>query len=290
MKIAIVGGTSTDTDPQTNYIQAFKTVYPKAIFEEIRFDYLVIEISKLQFEIYDWRTKTHLADYDFVIFRGKIRRNSELAYAVSRYLIYKKTPFFNDYSNYRPSSKLAQAISFFELGIPFIPTYYSINKTYLSEIGISRLEFPFIIKDNFGSHGDKNFIVKKSIELQKIITDNIQVKFLIQEFCPNDCDYRILILGDEKPLIIKRTAVIGSHLNNTSQGAVAELQSDLPEAVVNNAHKIASALNMTLAGVDVLQNSQTGEYYFLEVNSQPQLVSGAFIPEKLRRLGKLFKL
>jgi glutathione synthase/RimK-type ligase-like ATP-grasp enzyme len=93
-----------------------------------------------------------------------------------------------------------------------------------------------------------------------------------------------LIIGNDDPLVIKRTAAEGTHLNNTSQGGSAELMAELPEEVISFAKKIASELKMTIAGVDALQNKDTSEYFFLEVNSQPQLVTGAFVPEKIERL------
>ena len=288
MKIAILGGMSNDTGAQTDYITPFKENFPNAEFSEIRFDYLVFEVTQSTFEVYDWRTKTPLSEYDYLIFRGKIRSNTECAYVVSRYAIHKGIQFFNDYSNYRPSSKLAQAVTFFELNIPMLPTYYSLNDEYLADITSQKLEFPLIVKDSFGSHGNNNFVAKTDEQLRQIVADNATVKFVTQGFCPNDCDYRILVIGDGKPLIIKRMAAEGTHLNNTSQGGTAELKAELPEQVIADAKKISKELKMTIAGVDALQNKDTGEYFFLEVNSQPQLVTGAFVPEKLELLKQFF--
>lgn len=284
MKIAIIGGLSSDTSTQTDYKTPFDEYFKGADFEEIRFDHLAFEVKQNLFEVYDWRTKTVLSTYDCIIFRGKIRDTTECAYVVSRYAIYKGIQFFNDYSNYRPSSKLAQAVTFFELNVPMLPTYYSLNNEYLADITTQRLEFPLIVKDSFGSHGNNNFVAKTEDQLRQIITDNSSVKFVTQGFCPNDCDYRILVIGEGNPLIIKRMAAEGTHLNNTSQGGTAELKAKLPEQVIADAKKISKELKMTIAGVDALQNKDTGEFFFLEVNSQPQLVTGAFVPEKLELL------
>jgi glutathione synthase/RimK-type ligase-like ATP-grasp enzyme len=138
-KIAILGGTSNDEGAQTDYITPFKESFPDSEFTEIRFDYLVFEVTNDRFEIYDWRTKTPLSDYDCLIFRGKIRSNTECAYVISRYAINKGIEFFNDYSNYRPSSKLAQSVTFFELAAPMLPTYYSLNNDFLVDITTQRL-------------------------------------------------------------------------------------------------------------------------------------------------------
>jgi glutathione synthase/RimK-type ligase-like ATP-grasp enzyme len=281
MRIAIIGGVSVDTGDQTDYKNPLEVAYPSAVFEEIRFDFLAFEVTNDKFEVYDWRTKQPLSDYDIIMFRGKIRANTECAYVVSRYALHKGIKFFNDYSNYRPSSKLAQAVTFFELNVPLLPTYYSLNSQYLLQITTEKIKFPLIIKDSFGSHGNNNFVAKSSDELSDIVTNNPTIKFITQGFCPNDCDYRILVIGDNEPLVIKRTAVGNTHLNNTSQGGSAELRADLPQNVIIDAKKIAKELKMSIAGVDALQNKDTGDFFFLEVNSQPQLVTGAFVQEKL---------
>jgi D-alanine-D-alanine ligase-like ATP-grasp enzyme len=46
---------------------------------------------------------------------------------------------------------------------------------------------------------------------------------------------------------------------------------------------------MSLSGVDVMQNNETDEYYFLEVNIQPQLSTGALLDDKQVLLGNFIK-
>jgi glutathione synthase/RimK-type ligase-like ATP-grasp enzyme len=124
-------------------------------------------------------------------------------------------------------------------------------------------------------------LVRTHEELEKILAHSPNIKFIAQSYFPNKCDYRILCAGDSE-LVIRRTAVGNSHLNNTSQGGSAELVASefLPVKAIEEAHLIASSLKMSIAGVDLLYNEETQEYSFLEVNSQPQLKSGAFTKEK----------
>jgi D-alanine-D-alanine ligase-like ATP-grasp enzyme len=58
--------------------------------------------------------------------------------------------------------------------------------------------------------------------------------------------------------------------------------------VLQDARKITAFYKMTIAGVDALQSKETGEFYFLEVNAQPQLMTGAFTDKKAEMIGKLF--
>ena len=109
---------------------------------------------------------------------------------------------------------------------------------------------------------------------------------LAQKYHQNDSDYRVLVMGDLKPLVMKRTAASGSHLNNTSQGAKAEL-SNLPKHLLEQSQSLAKELKMTIAGVDILKDKTTGEMLFLEINSQPQLLSGAYVSDKKKLFNDL---
>jgi glutathione synthase/RimK-type ligase-like ATP-grasp enzyme len=288
MKVAIIGGTSTDTQPPTDYKSELCKFINDVEFDEIRLDYLLFEISKNSFEIYDWRNKNKLSQYDLILIRGVVKNHLDCAYAISRYAVINNIRIVNDFSMHASTSKFVQSIIFYELNVPFLPTLYSINNRYLLEATDSLFEWPVIIKDSYGAHGNNNYVVKNSEQYINIINNGSEIKYIAQSFCPNDCDYRVLLVGDDY-IIIKRTAANGSHLNNTSQGGTAELVNELPSHIIEKSKAIASKLKFYISGIDVLQNSETGEYYFLEVNSQPQLVSGAFVDEKMKLLNKFIK-
>jgi glutathione synthase/RimK-type ligase-like ATP-grasp enzyme len=93
-------------------------------------------------------------------------------------------------------------------------------------------------------------------------------------------------MDGREPLVIKRTSAGGSHMNNTSQGGSAELD-ELPVGLLEQSKSLAKELKMTVAGVDILRDKQTGEMLFLEVNSQPQLLTGAFVDKKKKLFGDL---
>lgn len=237
--------------------------------------------SPSSFVIRDEKNKAELKDYDLIVFRGKIRANSELAYCISRYCNINNVTFFNDYTPYRPASKVSQAVTFFELGARFTKTVYSLHSARFRQAALDELEFPFIVKDSYGAHGDNNHLVRTVEQLDTILNESPDIKFIAQEFFPNDCDYRVLCIGDER-LVIRRKASGDTHLNNTSQGGTAEIvdASFFAPGVLEIASDIANELKMGIAGVDLLYNDQTGDYSFLEVNSQPQLGTGAFPAEK----------
>ena len=283
-QVLIIGGRTTDIGESKlmeEYADYFVAGTEGILSSFVHFDELSFVIAPDEYRIYDHRNRHELSAYDLIIFRGKIRANSELAYCVSRYCTLNKIPFFNDYTPYRPASKVSQAVTFHELGVPFTKTIYAMNTTILRQVIASELSLPFIVKDSYGAHGNDNYLVHEASELDDILEHSADKRFIAQDFFANDCDYRVLCIGDES-FIIRRTSNDGSHLNNTSQGGAAEIVdvSFFPVESIRQAHVIARELKMGIAGVDLLYNDKTGEYAFLEINSQPQLNSGAFPSEK----------
>lgn len=112
-----------------------------------------------------------------------------------------------------------------------------------------------------------------------------QQLYIVQQYIPNDCDYRVLLLGDEC-MVIRRMADGDSHLNNISAGGSAEIvdKDTLPPSVHERCRTIMRHGGLEWAGIDVVQHREGGEYFFLEVNSLPQLDSGAFREEKAELL------
>ena len=283
-EILIIGGKTTDpgeSEMMARYSEYFIEGLEAVESHFIHFDELSIVVEPNRLDIHDHRHDRPLDSYDLIIFRGKIRANSELAYCVSRFCDVKGVKFFNDYTPYRPASKVSQAVTFFELNVRFTKTVYAMDHDILRSRIRQELTLPFILKDSYGSHGEDNYLVRSYEQLDEILHGSSAIRFIAQDYFPNDCDYRVLCIGKEE-LIIRRRAAGESHLNNTSQGGSAELvpASFFPATVVEEAHRIADFLRMGIAGVDVLFDEASSDFAFLEVNSQPQLSTGAFPAEK----------
>jgi glutathione synthase/RimK-type ligase-like ATP-grasp enzyme len=287
MKVLLIGGLSTD-DSETEAMERYKNYFAAdqdANITFAHFDDLSFVIGPSQFVVFDHRNNYPLEVYELIIFRGKVRASSELAYCVSRFCVSRGLHFVNDYSLYRSPSKLSQAVTLFELGLPAPLTIYAKNKSILERVIAQHLSYPLIIKSGMGSHGNDNFLSKSSDQTAIILQENAHLPLIAQSFFANKCDYRLLCMGGEE-LVIRRTAVGDTHLNNTSQGGAAELVAAdfLPRSAVEQAHQFANTLKMSIAGVDLLYDDQTGQYVFLEINSQPQLTDGAFPDEKRQLL------
>ena len=288
MKILLLGGHRPENlDDGEKYASFFAeaadatdiTVVP-ACFNDLIFD-----ISDEKIVITDTANNCDLSDYDAIVLRGKVRAFADVAYAVSIAAKLLGIRQLGSYELYRQPSKLAQALTMYQRKLPAIHTIYANSLIDAKPYAEKSLGWPMIVKASFASHGNLNFLVKSSEEYDKIAAEHDDHSFILQEYIKNNGDYRVLVLGLEH-LIIHRKAVVGSHLNNTSQGADATLvePKDFPIEILNQSHAFAESLNMDIAGVDVLE-SDDGKMYFLEINSQPQLTDGAFVPEKQALLG-----
>ncbi len=284
-KVAVLSGLASNGG-STDYAGHFSESIKGYEFVDINFDHLVIEIAPGKFDITDGRSDQNINQFDLVIIREYKGRFVDLAYVVSKYLEASDVRFLNqNYLVYRPLSKIAQAVVFYEQKVRFPATVLSLNPDYL-EKKLRTLGYPLILKDTLGMHGSDNFLVDSLEDVRQIYQRHPMKAFVAQEYVPNSHDYRVLVMGDLEPLQIKRTAADGSHLNNTSQGGSGALVKELPPQILDKAQQLCKLLNLTIGGVDVLQSSQNGHYYFLEINNQPQLVTGVELAGKMSAFQK----
>lgn len=240
------------------------------------------------FLAYDTRNDISLHDVDCVMLRGYgIVKNTQDAYYLSVFCEQNDVPCVLSYSLYYPATKVAQAAVFRELGLPFLETLYCNNRQKLVPHAERRFGYPYILKGSTGERGESNYLIRSASDASEALAAEPETDFIAQQFCPNDRDYRLLITG-ESHLVIERRGQADTHLNNTSTGGKAKLTPEaLSPDIVAQARSIAKRLRLQLAGIDVIQNLETKDYYFLEVNTQPQVQTGVFHDEKAREMKSL---
>lgn len=245
------------------------------------------EISELFFEldaesvaIYHPKKEYDIREFDLVIVRFVGEYLVE-AHAVAVYCETFGIQYTDTYFNRLLLDKLSAQFALWFDGIRNWPrTMYGPveeMKRRLPEFGEKA-----VLKDNKGSKGRLNFVVFSPEQLQLIIDENPGIFFVLQEYIPNKGDLRVLVLDEVASLVIRRTGNGSSHLNNTSQGGVAEIVSlnDIEPDILRIAERAAKLLKLQVAGVDVMYDERTNEPYLLEVNNAPQISSGSFIDEK----------
>lgn len=139
------------------------------------------------------------------------------------------------------------------------------------------LEFPVILKGSGGDRGTRVFKADNLGEMEKLVKDlrKSEVeegrRYMLQEYIPNDGDYRVLVLGKKVLGVMKRSSQSKTEFkNNYSAGGKVEL-ADLPDSIKQMAIKAADVCGLWVAGVDVaFRNYDINKPVIWEVNKGPQ--------------------
>lgn len=261
--------------------------YFGADYEDLVFDYDGTTLS-----VTDAVSGTDVAEYDAVFLIGwfKSKALDDVARAVAHYLHAHGVPFANSEAYHgRSFTKLSQCVIAALNGVRVTPFVFSMDAAHLMPAVRGRFtRFPFIAKAVAASRGNHNHLIESYEQLESVLAEENEppMYFIVQEFVPNDGDFRILVMGGEVSRVIHRKAAGDSHLNNTSKGGSATLLSpdDLPTEVRDQSVLLAKLFGREVTGVDMVCHKETGDYYFLEANNMPQLATGSNVPAKLTAL------
>lgn len=154
-----------------------------------------------------------------------------------------------------------------------IPTYLAKDHAVLRMlVADQKLAYPIIAKPDGGSQGNGVELIESEADFEKILDPST---FVFQNFIPNTGDFRVFVVGGVAVDVVKRSATESStktYLNNLSQGGIAEPVSEgvFRKKLLSVGERIAMAFDLTISGVDLIQDSETGEIYFMEINTVPQ--------------------
>ena len=242
---------------------------------------LHIEIVDNKLKITESMTGRALDTFDFVVLELWLK-SPQQALAASIYMERHNIPFRGkEAARVVASTKIGEMARMSDTGLPLPRTFMSSHREILKRFKSESIpiQYPFIVKaaDTFG--GKLNYLVYKYEELKNALTNNPNQFFLLQEYIPNDCDYRFLVMGGNIRLVMKRTRDNSSesHLNNTSAGASGEFVplESISEAMQKDVLLAAEkTLRSDFAGVDVMIDKNTGQHYILEVNEAPAIQTG----------------
>ena len=226
-----------------------------------------------------YNNSTKLDDYSFV-FIGTVGDSYENLILVEDYCKINGIPTITYGANTYKNNKYKQLQELFKAGLKTPKTYtFNSGKTCEIEFVESNFTYPLVLKPAHGSKGRGVQIIKNRSELEKTLNSLKEEILIIQEFLPNDCDYRVFFIGDKHIFTVKRTRTDKKEFrNNVSLGAKPEFV-DLNFNQILTAKKAHQCMNFYVSGVDLIQNKETGEWYVLEVNSAPQF--SGFGPKKV---------
>ncbi len=186
--------------------------------------------------------------------------------------------------------KLYAMWRFWEKGVDVPKTAFG-PASFLGEI-LQKFGSPAVLKAVNGTKGHDNYLVHSGEEIAEIVERDPDTRYILQNYIPNDGDYRVIVTNFEAQLAIYRSANGKDFRNNTSLGGEASLVplDELDPKIIQLATEAAKALDIKIAGADILQNKETGKYSVLEVNRTPQLASGAFTDAKAEVIRGLIEL
>ena len=280
------GARSIDGDRKTGADDGREAIVAKTV----NYRNLAMCIDGEQTEVIEYESGRNLAEYDKLLVMmypaGDVAKNA--LGALGCYARKRGIEMLDDEFEVA-SGKLYEMWRFWEKGIAVPKTAYGPTE-YLVE-KLERFGGVGVLKSTHGTKGRDNYLVKNGEEVRRILAENPEVTFILQEYVPNDQDWRIVTFDYQPVLAIWRSGADGDHRNNTSVGSksgVTELAKVDPE-ILKMASTAAKSLNIRLAGADIMQNKETGEYVALEVNRTPQLISGSSVEEKLEKIRELVR-
>lgn len=258
-----------------------------AIVDYATYDDVTVAFRGGQMSVNIDKTGFDLSQYEVVHFKTSITRDLTASLAQYAEAQGVKVVDANAIKHFPTTSKIYEytLLSLEGVLVPdtIVVTPKRLMRSY--DTFVQRLGSPFILKDIHGSKGNYNELIHNEREFdvfaKKALDD--EVYLVGQSFVENDGDYRILVFAKKIVLVIYRYRKDeATHLNNTSQGAAAELRDemDLPEGVRFDSIRAADTMGRDIAGVDMVYDKSKKMWYCFEVNDGPQLATGAFLEQK----------
>jgi glutathione synthase/RimK-type ligase-like ATP-grasp enzyme len=228
-----------------------------------------------------------------LVYQRRWITNPEAAVSVAIFLRKKGVPCVDTESYHEGSTdKLVQYWRMWEQDIPFPKTIFAPQSTDWLKMHLQEIVgLPCIVKGSNSQRGENNYLLDTVEDVVRVVAQNPHVPFLIQEFIPNDCDYRVFVCGDEIGVVIRRTAGAATHKNNTSQGGEAELMSTNELSGPGRAVciKAAKVFGRQIAGVDIVFDKRdNSKFYIFEVNRAPQIDTATFADNKAVAINAYF--
>lgn len=263
------------------------TIIVRATYEDMVFS-IIRGVPSVRIESLD----SDLCDYDIVHFKTSVQRDITAAFA--RYAVRRGVRVLDPIvQSFPTTSKLYEYSIIVDHDVKVPDSIFVMPTRLVNSFGLFKrqLGIPFVLKGIHSSRGEINDVVKNKKDFDRIsATARDSEQYLVgQRFVPNDGDYRVLTMGKQIKLIIHRVRPDDStHLNNTSAGSTARLvdPNELPSEIQIKCVEMAQLMGRDIAGIDMVQDNQTKEWYCFEVNDGPQLATGVFKEDKQRVLAE----
>ena len=233
-----------------------------------------------------------ISDFGFIYFFTRFR-DAELAAMVAAYAKRFGIGFSDQAAALlAANAKSHQCMWLAGRGVNLPRTVYMDRKVWASSYDVlaESLGVPFVFKSDKGKKGRDNFLISNKREFSKACrhVEDEGLQMIAQTYVKNDGYYRLVVMGRDVVLAMYRKVDSSkAHTYSKKRDGDARVvePEEVPSVVQQMAVSAAQLMSLEVAGVDILQDSQTGEWYCIEVNNSPQLVGGAFVDRKMQSLG-----
>jgi RimK family alpha-L-glutamate ligase len=180
-----------------------------------------------------------------------------------------------------PIAKALETKLLFQAGLPLPKTIFA-RLSKIKENSPKVFGFPFVIKETTAKQGHGVWSPRNQEELEKIYLE-LKTKekegkrFLAQEFIKASQRNRVFVVGDKaiagitRPTRWRRRFI--QKVNGEFPEGKREALVPVPPPDGQLAVKAAKALDVDIAGVDIIHEDSSGKPYVLEVNSAPRWAS-----------------
>jgi ribosomal protein S6--L-glutamate ligase len=233
-----------------------------------------------------------LCDFDYVIM-GMMAKKTEIVNPILQYLEKHGVPHFNYGTPSDRGNKLQDMYNLIQAGLPYVPSFVTANSTEAVKYVTKHWkgEYPVVCKVMNASQGDGVSKCDSAEELEKAFSNPKDPTYedfrMVQKFIPNEGDYRVLIFCDKIIATAKRVSKdpkkeFRNNMSKGGSGFVAELSHEASQLALDS----VKTLEKEMAGVDLIQDKNTGKWFIMEVNSAPQYhyfqeISGTDFPQML---------
>lgn len=270
------------TSSSTKFGGFVKRIQNNGGFAYADVDYVALEdlifriYSEKKARVFDPERKIEISDYSFVYFKSWQSMPDE-ASALAHYLEGIGVPYADIQVKGEMRPKTATQMAMWAVGVPVSPSIWGAPKVLERYISEKLLAYPKVIKAINGEKGRENYLANSKEHALTILKESLH-PMIVQEFIPNEGDYRIGVYGQTARWAIYRRSGGKSHLNNTSAGGTAELLNidTVDSDVLRIAEDAARACGLAISGVDVVRHMHTKKLYVFEANQGSQIVTGAF--------------
>ncbi|OGM05367.1 hypothetical protein A2125_02050 [Candidatus Woesebacteria bacterium GWB1_43_5] len=289
------------TDKSGSYIQSMVKYLEKKLDNT---EVIVDIFSNLKFEVDGknikvWVSDVNIEEFNLVYLRRADHTLFSVAGTLADCLEYLGIAYFDTtFRNIGPAGdKFTAHVRLSIAGLPTIPSIFcwrdKIEK--YSDDMIAKFGLPIVAKEFATQRGKGVLLIKKKADFKKLLErkrKDRDEQFLFQKFIKNDEEYRILVLKNTIGAYERKVRTDPNEFrSNVALGAREEFidVDKIPEDHKKIAFSAAQTLNIEVAGVDLMIDSEEGRPWLVEVNRGPGLTLDVNVSPELQNLASFLK-